>query len=45
MYGQFNQEMVRSTVIDDTNTRLLQAASTVTNDSILNESVLSPDMK
>ena len=37
--------MVRTTMIDDTNTRLLQAASTVTNDSIINESVLSPDMK
>ena len=45
MNGQFNQEMVGATMIDDTNTRLSQAASTVTNDSILNESVLSPDMK
>ena len=45
MNGQFNQEMGGTTMIDDTNTRLSQAASTVTNDSILNESVLSPDMK
>ena len=45
MNGQFNQEMVRTTMIDDTNTRLSQAASTVTNGSILNENVLSPDMK
>ena len=31
MNGQFNQEMGGTTMIDDTNTRLSQAASTVTN--------------